>query len=79
MAQLRANVDAKAAAAQEDRLGSSIAHEIRLLRVQLMEEEDLADRVFDNPWFQLLGSLGTGLVAISFFYEARAKWPRRQK
>ena len=68
---------AEDAAARESGPQGSVAQEIRLLRLQLMQDEDLADKDFDNPWFQLLGSLGTGLVALSFLYEASAKWPRR--
>lgn len=54
-----------------------IATELRRLRLQLQNaDEDLADRIFENLWFQLLGTLGTAVVAASFFYEAALKWPR---
>ena len=46
-----------------------LTREINLLRLQL-SEADLAGQVFANPWFQLLGALGTLLVATSFFVEA---------
>ena len=75
-AQVRARMDAQAAASREDGRADAIAAEIRMLRQQL-QDEDLADKVFENPWFQLIGVLGTGLVAVSFLYEAWAKWPRR--
>ncbi|WP_056006990.1 hypothetical protein [Frateuria sp. Soil773] len=78
MAQAKAQVNAVAEASGDGRGVDSIAREIRLLRLQL-QEEDFADRVFENPWFQLLGALGTALVALSFLYEARAKWPRRNR
>lgn len=76
MANAKTQVDAMAAVSPERRQADSIATEIRLLRLQL-QQEDFADKVFGNPWFQFLGALGTALVALSFFYEARAKWPRR--
>lgn len=47
----------------------ALTREISLLRMQLAET-DLAGQVFANPWFQLLGALGTLLVAASFFVEA---------
>ena len=46
----------------------ALAIELRLLRLQL-QDNDLADEVFENPWFQWLGLLGTGLIAASFFAE----------
>lgn len=76
MAHAKAQVDAMAAASPESGQADSIATEIRLLRLQL-QQEDFADKVFENPWFQFLGAIGTALVALSFLYEARAKWPRR--
>ncbi|MEL1265759.1 hypothetical protein [Pseudoxanthomonas putridarboris] len=76
MAHAKARVDAEAAASLENRQLDAIATEIRLLRLQL-QEDDLADKVFENPWFQFIGTLGTALVALSFLYEARTKWPRR--
>jgi hypothetical protein len=75
-AHAKAKLDAMAATSAESRDVDAIATEIRLLRLQ-MQDEDLTDRVFENPWFQILGALGTGLVAVSFLCEARAKWPRR--
>ena len=50
----------------------ALAIELRLLRLQL-QDNDLADEVFENPWFQWLGLLGTGLIAASFFAEWRLK------
>ncbi|MBD9477834.1 hypothetical protein [Pseudoxanthomonas sp. PXM02] len=50
----------------------ALATEVRLLRLQL-QGNDLADDVFENPWFQWLGLLGTGLIAASFFAEWRLK------
>ena len=44
----------------------------QLLRLQL-QDNDLADEVFENPWFQWLGLLGTGLIAASFFAEWQLK------
>lgn len=76
MAHAKAQVDAMAAAPPESRPADSIATEIRLLRLQL-QQEDFADKILENPWFQFLGALGTALIALSFFYESRAKWPRR--
>ena len=78
MAEARARMDAVAAAALDHPLTDAIAREIQLLRLQL-QEQDFTDRVFENPFFLLLGSLGSALVAASFFLEARAKWPRRQR
>ncbi|KRA44497.1 hypothetical protein [Pseudoxanthomonas sp. Root630] len=51
---------------------STLAKEVKLLRLQL-QDNDLADDVFENPWFQWLGLLGTGLIAASFFAEWRLK------
>jgi hypothetical protein len=50
----------------------ALATEVRLLRLQL-QDSDLADEVFENPWFQWLGLLGTGLIAFSFFAEWRLR------
>lgn len=50
----------------------ALAIELRLLRLQL-QDNDLADEVFENPWFQWLGLLGTGLIATSFFAEWQLK------
>jgi len=75
MAAQRTRMDALAQVA-EVRPGESVALELRLLRLQL-REQDLSDRVLENPAFQLLGSFGSLLVAVSFLLEARARWPRR--
>lgn len=74
----RARMDAAAAAAMDNPRSDAIAREIQLLRLQL-QEQDFTDRVFENPVFQLLGSLGSALIAASFFMEATAKWPRRKR
>lgn len=50
----------------------ALATEVRLLRQQL-QGNDLADDVFENPWFQWLGLLGTALISASFFAEWRLK------
>ena len=50
----------------------ALAIELRLLRLQL-QDNDLADEVFENPWFQWLGLLGTALISASFFAEWRLK------
>lgn len=50
----------------------ALTQEVKLLRLQL-QGNDLADDVFENPWFQWLGLLGTGLIAASFFAEWRLK------
>lgn len=50
----------------------ALTTEVRLLRLQL-QGNDLADDVFENPWFQWLGLLGTGLIAASFFAEWHLK------
>lgn len=50
----------------------ALTAEIRLLRLQ-MRDNDLADEVFENPWFQWLGLLGTALISASFFAEWRIK------
>jgi hypothetical protein len=50
----------------------ALATEVKLLRLQL-QDNDLADEVFENPWFQWLGLLGTGLIAASFFAEWQLK------
>ncbi len=47
----------------------ALTRELTLLRLQL-SESSLAGEVFANPWFQLLGALGTLMVAASFFVEA---------
>jgi hypothetical protein len=46
----------------------------QLQRLNLHVEQDaLADEVFENPWFQWLSLLGTGLIAGSFFVESRLR------
>lgn len=55
--------------------GATLAGEVRLLRLQ-MQESDLAGQVFENPWFQLLGALGTLLISASFFVEAAQRRPQ---
>ncbi|HVK53228.1 MAG TPA: hypothetical protein VM469_15975 [Pseudoxanthomonas sp.] len=46
----------------------------QLQRLNLHVEQDaLADEVFENPWFQWLSLLGTGLIAGSFFVESRVR------
>lgn len=78
MTEARARMDAAARHGAVQPRVDALALEIRLLRLQL-QEQDFADRVLESPLFQLLGSLGSGLVAASFFLEARAKWPARAK
>ena len=75
---VRARVEAERSKTLADRQLDPLAREVRLMRLQI-EDDDLADSVFENPWFQLLGSLGTGLIAASFFLEALTKWVRRVK
>lgn len=77
IAQLRTQTATDAVLAGTDSEPGEITRELRYLRQQLQnQEDDLADRIFENLWFQLLGTLGTALVAVSFFYEAALKWPR---
>lgn len=46
----------------------------QLQRLNLHVEQDtLADEVFENLWFQWLSLLGTGLIAGSFFVESRVR------
>jgi hypothetical protein len=63
---------AEASLAQNPGDANALAAEVRLLRLQL-QDNDLADDVFENPWFQWLGLLGTGLIAASFFAEWQLK------
>ncbi|CAN7256100.1 hypothetical protein LJR143_001016 [Pseudoxanthomonas sp. LjRoot143] len=65
-------VKAEEARHQGETGAAALATEVRLLRLQL-QGNDLADDVFENPWFQWLGLLGTGLIAASFFAEWRLK------
>lgn len=51
----------------------ALTREVSLLRMQL-SESSLAGEVLANPRFQLLGALGTLLVAASFFVEALQRW-----
>ena len=75
--QARTQLDAIAANAPDGDGGkAAIAREIRLLRAQL-QADDFGHRVLENRAFQVLGTLGSLLVALSFLVEARAKWPRR--
>ena len=55
-----------------ERGADALATEVRLLHLQL-QGNDLADDVFENPWFQWLGLLGTALISASFFAEWRLK------
>lgn len=65
-------VKAEEATHQGETGTDALTTEVRLLRLQL-QGNDLADDVFENPWFQWLGLLGTGLIAASFFAEWRLK------
>ena len=76
MEQMRAGLDADRSAASADGQLDALTREVRLLRMQL-QEKDLSDEVLENPWFQFLGALGTGLITASFLLEAKAKWPGR--
>ncbi|AND67880.1 hypothetical protein ATSB10_04260 [Dyella thiooxydans] len=78
LARLRAHADAVAQTAAENGPDESVALELRLLRLQL-REHDFSDRVLENRAFQVLGSIGSLLVALSFLVEAQAKWPRRPR
>ena len=42
---------------------------------QAVDDHELADRVLENPAFQLLGLLGTLVIAASFFVES---WQKRR-
>lgn len=55
---------------------AALIREMQWLRLQL-RDSDLADEVFENPWFQGLGALATLMVALSFFVEAWQKRPPR--
>jgi len=70
MAQL--TIKAQEALHHGERGTDALATEVRLLRLQL-QGNDLADDVFENPWFQWLGLLGTALISASFFAEWRLK------
>ena len=78
VALLREQVHEDAAITDGRRPSEAIARELRLLRLQL-QEQDLAERVFENRWFQLLGILASALIAASFLYEARLRWPHRAR
>jgi hypothetical protein len=67
-------IEAEVEAAQEGAGVDALTREVGLLRRQLAESS-IASEVIANPHFQLLGLLGTLLVALSFFVEA---WQRRQ-
>jgi hypothetical protein len=62
-------VSAVRPAAQDELV--TLAREIRLLRLR---DDDLSDRVLRNALFQVLGLLGTAVLAASFFVEA---WQKR--
>ena len=47
----------------------ALTRELTMLRLQL-SESSLAGEVLANPWFQVLGAIGTLMVAASFFVEA---------
>ena len=78
VALLREQVREDAALTDGRRPPEAIARELRLLRLQL-QEQDLAERVFENRWFQLLGILASALIASSFLYEAWLRWPHRAR
>jgi len=75
---VRARVEVQRSKALADKHLDPLVREMRLLRLQV-EADDWADKVFENFWFQLLGGLGTGCIAMSFFLEALAKGGRRNK
>ncbi|MEG2805442.1 hypothetical protein [Stenotrophomonas sp.] len=72
-----AQVQARLEADHSKRPTDAVAYEIRMLRVQL-SENDLVDRVLDNQWFQVLAALSTAVLTLSFVCEAWIKWPRRK-
>lgn len=72
--QARAVIEAEARAALAEGQVQALTREVARLRLQL-EEGDLADQVFENPWFQVLGALGTLLIAVSFLLEWHQKRP----
>ncbi|WFC43359.1 hypothetical protein [Pseudoxanthomonas sp. SE1] len=71
-AMARLALQAEEAAHRGESGSDALATEVRLLRLQL-QDSDLADEVFENPWFQWLCLLGTGLIAASFFAEWRLR------
>jgi hypothetical protein len=62
-------IEGEARAARAGQGIEALTREVSLLRRQL-SETGLAGQVFANPFFQVLGALGTMLVAGSFFVEA---------
>ena len=58
--------------APTDAPADPVLAELRQMRAQL-QDDSLADDVFENPWFQALSLLGTGLIAASFFVEWRVR------
>lgn len=75
---LRAQLHDNTTLADGRRPPEAIVRELRLLRLQL-QEQDLAERVFENRWFQLLGIVASALIAASFLCEAWLRWPRRAR
>lgn len=73
--QARQRLAAVAAEGEGNGRVASLAEEVRQLRLQV-QESDLAGQVFENPWFQVLGALGTLLISASFFVEAAQRRPR---
>jgi hypothetical protein len=49
-------------------LDSDIARELAALRGEVADDS-LLEEVFENPWFEISGILGTTLIAASFFLE----------
>ena len=53
----------------------SLASEIHDLR-QEVDQENIAEEVLENRWFEVLGFIGTGVIASSFYVES---YRRRSK
>lgn len=72
--QARERIESESRQALAEGQLQALTREVARLRQQL-EAGDLADQVFENPWFQALGALGTLLIAGSFLLEWQQKRP----
>ena len=47
---------------------TSLASEVEEMRAEL-QEDTMIEKVIENPWFEILGFLGTAVIASSFYSE----------
>lgn len=54
--------------AKSDPQLTSLANEVELMRAEI-QDDTMMEKVIENPWFEILGFLGTTVIASSFYSE----------